>query len=247
MIDKAERVFDSLNRADIVRLLALDHDHRDIERAGGGDLAIGGGAAAVLGDDHVDPVFNQQFPLVALFERTGRENVMRFRNFEPGCDGIDAADQIAMLRRAFEMERFLPADGKEDAFRAVAESLDCVCDGANIGPVVSRFRLPCRAPQRKKRNSGLARRDGGVVRDARRKGMRGIDQKVEFFSRQETGKSVAATEAAATCRHRLGHRFCRASGQRKQAVAIGATGQRGGQLSCFGRAAKDQDAVFAHG
>lgn len=247
MIDKAERVFDSLNRADIGRLLALDHDHRDIERAGGGDLAIGGGAAAVLGDDHVDPVFNQQFPLVALFERTGRENVMRFGNFEPGRDGIDATDQVVVLRRAFEMERFLPADGEEDAFRALAESLDCVCDGANVGPAIAGFGLPCRAPQRKKRNSGLTRRDGGVVRDARCKRMRGIDHKVEFFGLQKLGKSSAATEAAASGRDRLGHWFSRSSGQRKQAVAIGTLSQRGCQLTRFGRAAKDQDAVFAHG
>lgn len=247
MIDKAERVFDSLNRADIGRLLALDHDHRDIERAGGGDLAIGGRAAAVLGDDHVDPVVNQQFPFSGFLEGTGREYVMRFGNFEPGRDGIDATDQVVVLRRAFEMERLLPADGEEDAFRALAESLDRVCDGANVGPAIAGFGLPCRAPQRKKRNSGLTRRDGGVVRDARRKGMRGIDQKVEFFNFQKSGKSVAATEAAAAGRNRLCHRLGRSSGQRKQAVAIGAPGQRGCQLPCFGRAAKDQDAVFAHG
>ncbi len=247
MIDKAERVFDSLNRADIGRLLALDHDHCDTERAGGGDLAIGGGAAAVLGDDDVDLVLDQQLTFGGLLERTGRENVMRFGNVEPGCDGIDAADQVAVLRRTFEMKRLLSADGEEDTFRHGAKSADRVRDGANTRPAIARFLLPHGAAQSKKQNTGTACGDGGVVGDASGKGMGGIDQKIEISSLQKFGKSVAATEAAAAGRNGLHHRLGRASGQRKQAVAIGALSQRGGQLPRFGRAAKDQDAVFAHG
>lgn len=247
MIDKAERVFDSLNRADIVRLLALDHDHRDAERTGGGDLAIGGATAAVLGDDQFDPVFHQQFAFGFLLEGAGRENVMRTRNVEPRHDGIDAADQIMMQRSAFEMESLLSADREEDAFWRRAEGLDRLCDRANAGPTITGLLFPRRTAQSEKRNSGPARRHGSVMRDARRKGMRGIDQKVEIFSLQEIGKPVAATEATAAGGNWLGHGLCRASGQRKQNVTLRAQRQTGGQLPGFGRAAKDQDTVFAHG
>ncbi len=247
MIDQAERVFDSLNRADIVRLLALDHDYRDTESACSRDLPMGGRAAAILGDDDLDPVLDQKFPFGRLLEGAGRQNVMRLGNVEPRCDGIDAADQITVLRSAFDVEGLLSADGEEDSFRHGAESIDRLWDGANTRPAIARFLFPDGAAQGKKRNSGAARSDGGVVRDACRKGVGGINQKIEIFSLQKIGKPGATTEAAASDRNRLGHGLCRASGQRKQAVAIVALSQRGCQLPRFGRAAKDQDAVFAHG
>ena len=77
--------------------------------------------------------------------------------------------------------------------------------------------------------------------------MGSVDQKVEIFSRQETGKPVAATETAAAARHRLSHGFRRSPGERQENVAVRAQSQRGCQLPRFGRAAKDQDTVFAHG
>lgn len=247
MIDKAERVFDSLNRADIVRLLALDHDHRDTERTGRSDLAIGRRAAAVLGDDDLDPVLDQKCALSGLLEGTGRQNVLRIGYAELRHDGIDAADQIAVLRCVFEMEGLLSADGEENAFWGGVESLNRLCDRVNIRPAIAGLWFPRGAAQGKKRNSGAARRDGRIVRDACRKGMGGIDQKVETLGLQKIGKAVAATEAAAAGGNRLCHRLRRSSGQRKQAVAIGALRQGSGQLPRFGRAAKDQDAVFAHG
>ena len=247
MIDKAERVFDSLNRADIVRLLTFDHDHPDTERTGRSDLAVGCRPAAVLGDDDLDPVCDQKCALSGLLEGPGCENIAGIGCAELRRNGIDAADQIAVLRCAFEMEDLLSADGEENAFWGGIESLNRLSDGVNTGPAIAGFRFPHGAAQGKKRNWGAARRDDCIVRDARRKGMGGIDQKVETLGRQKIGKPVAATEAAAAGGNRLCHRLCRASGQRKQAVAIGALRQGSGQLPRFGRAAKDQDAVFAHG
>ncbi len=247
MIDKAERVFDSINRADIVLLLALDHNDRDTQRAGGSDLAIGRRAAAVLGDDDFDPVLDQKCAFGGLLEGAGRQNVLRMGYAELRHDGIDAPDQIAVLRCAFEIEDLLSADGEENAFWGGIESLNRLSDGVNIRPAIAGLRFPRGAAQGKKRNSGAARRDDCIVRDARRKGMGGIDQKVEIFSLQKLGKPVAATEAAAAGGNRLCHRLCRSSGQRKQAVAIGALRQGSGQLPRLGRAAKNQDAVFAHG
>ena len=44
----------------------------DAERARRGDLAVGRGAAAVLGDDDVDAVLGQQRAIVGLAERAAR-------------------------------------------------------------------------------------------------------------------------------------------------------------------------------
>ena len=145
------------------------------------------------------------------------------------------------------MEGLLSADGEEDAFWHGANSVDCVWDGANACPAITRLLFPDRAAQGTKRNSSAVRHDGGVVRDARGEGMGGVDQKIEIFGLQKLGKSVAAAEAAAQVGTGCAIRLRRASCQRKQAVAIGALRQGGGQLPRFRRAAKDQDAVFAHG
>lgn len=247
MIDKAERVFDSLHRADIVRLLALDHDYRDTQRTGGCDLTIGGRAAAVLGDDDVDPVAGEKGALGGFLKGAGRQNVARIGYAELRQDGIDAADQILVLRRMFEMEDLLPANGEKDTFWRRAKRRNRLRNGTDAGPEIAGLLFPGEAAKRKKCNAGAACRNRRIVRDARRKGMGGVDQKVEIFRLQKTGKPVAATEAAAAARHRLSDGFRRSPGERQENVAVRAESQRGCQLPCFGRAAKDQDTVFAHG
>ena len=58
MIEPRQQLFDRRRR---LRIGGPPHqDHRQAERARGRDLAIGGVAAAVLGDDHLDPVLGSR-------------------------------------------------------------------------------------------------------------------------------------------------------------------------------------------
>jgi len=247
VIDKAERFLDSINRSHIGRLLALDHDYRDVERTGSGDLAVGRSAAAVLGDDHLDPVLRQEAAFGGFLERAGSEDVARIGNVEGRYHRIDTADDVVMMWGALEMERLLSPDGQENAPRRFAECTGRIGDGTDAGPTIARLLFPRGTAQGKKRNAGFVRCNRRVVRNSRREGMRCVDQKLEILSLEETGKPLAATETAAAHRNRLGHGLRRPSGEREQQIAIRATCQGGGQLPRFRGAAEDQDAVFAHG
>ena len=56
MIEPGDRVIDRLDRGRIRRGRAAQQNHLDAERARRRDLAVGGVAAAVLGDDDFDLV-----------------------------------------------------------------------------------------------------------------------------------------------------------------------------------------------
>ncbi len=74
---------------------AGDHDDLDPEGAGGGEFWLGGGAAGVLGDDHVDGVREEQVAFVRLLEGAaggdecgaGRQDGRRFDGSDDVADG----------------------------------------------------------------------------------------------------------------------------------------------------------------
>lgn len=247
MIDEAERVFDGVRRADLGRLLTLDHDHLDAPLPCGCDLAIGRRATAVLGDDHVDVVPLQQFALGLFLEGAGGEDVTGLGNIERRGDGIDAADDVAMLRRIVEMEGFLPSYRKEDAAGRCADRRNSLGNRGDTGPAVAGLLLPDGTAEREKGDAGRSRRNQRIVRNPRGKGMRRIDQEIKFFVRQESGESVTAAEATAANRDRLGHGLGRAPRQRQMQIPIVTLRQGSRQLPRFRRAAEDQDTVSAHG
>ena len=246
MIDKGERFFDGTHGADIGRLLALDHYHLDAKAARRRDLAVGRLAAAVLGDDDLDLVDHQKLPFRLFLERAGSEQVTRMANAKRRRDRIDTADQIVVLRRAFEVEGLLPADGEEDASRRLAQHAGCFGNRGNAGPAVAGSPFPAGTSQREEGDFGSLRRHRRVLRNPCREGMRRVDHQVEFFRLEECGKAVAAAKAAAAHGCRLGQGLGRSSGQRQQQVAIRAIRQGGRQVPRFGRSAENQDAVFAH-
>ena len=246
MIDKGERFFDGTYGADIGRLLALDHDNLDAKPTRRRDLAVGRLAAAVLGDDDLDLVVHQKLPFRLFLERAGSEQVTRMGNAKRRCNRIDTADQIVVLRRAFEVESLLPADREEDASRRFAQRPGCFGNRGNADPAVARLPFPAGTSQCEEGDFGSLRRHRRVLRNPSREGMRRVDHQVEFFRLEEFGKAVAAAEAAAAHGYRLGQGLRRPSGQRQQQVAIRAIRQGRRQVPRFGRSAENQDAVFAH-
>ena len=99
MIEPGDRLFDRLDRGSIGRGRPAQHDNVDAERARRGDLAVGRGAAAVLGDDHIDAMLGQQRTIVGFAERAAAGDVADMRQRQRRIDRIDAADQIIVLRR----------------------------------------------------------------------------------------------------------------------------------------------------
>ena len=167
-----------------------EQEHLDAERARRSDLAIGGAAAAVLGDDRVDAMLFQQRSLVGLGERPARQNVGRIRNAERRLDRIDAADDIGMLRRAPRKRRSpaARAPGRRGAARHPAPPTA----SSDAGHLASSGRLrPASQAGRRSATSGtpaMPAASAALCRDARRIGMRRIDQQID---------AVVASDSAA--------------------------------------------------
>lgn len=246
MIDQTQRFFDGPHGADIGRQLARDHDDLDTERASGGDLGVCCAAAAVLGDDRVDAMIPEEVKLRLLRKGAGRENVTSIGYAQRWRHGIDAADDIVMLRCAFDMKGLLPSDGEEDAAGLFAERADGFGDGGYARPPVAGLPLPAWATQGKDGRSGFLRGPGRILRNLCGEGMRRVDEEIELFGLQKARKSVNATEATQARRDRLCHGLRGPAGKGKQNVAIRTRREFAGQLPRFGRTAENEDAVFAH-
>ena len=246
MIDRRQRVFDSLDRSHDGRHSAADHENLYAEHARRFDLRIGGVAAAILGDHGVDAMVPQERQFGIQREGAAVENEGGVIEFQGRRDGIDAADQIEMLRSRLCRMRLLPAGRKEDAARRGSKRLDGFGNGRNMGPAVAVFLAPERAAQGDGRNTGHFCSLGGIRGNSGGKGMRGIDQQVEFAFAQEARQPFGSAKAANPHGNRLFGRFFRTSGKRQQDIGVGALPQRGRQLARLARAAQYQNAEFCH-
>lgn len=247
MIDQRHRRLDRADGGDAGRLLALDHDHIDPEFAGRRDLAIGGAAAGILGDNDVDVAPGQQSCFVGFAEWPAGENVAAIRCGKRRIDRIDAAHEIAVPGGRREAAGFLPADSEEDAARLAAECGDRRIDICDPRPAIAGERFPGRTAEHKERNARSFGRAGGIGRDLVREGMRGIDKQVDLFLGQVLNEPLDAAKTAYPGRQGQGLGIRRASGKRDHCLDILPLRQPLGQPTRFGRAAEDQDTGFGTG
>ena len=244
MIEPAERVVDSVYTRRIRSQRPARHDHLKAERARRGDLAISRGTATVLGYDDFDLVLCHQRVVIRLAERAARSDVGDMRKPQRRLHGIDAADQITMLRRACKRREFVAADGDEHIAAFVPDGINCRPDVADFDPSVARNCAPGRPPQNHKCHGGFARRRDGILRNNMCVGVRGVDQRVDTLRDEVIGQSPRAAKTADADRHGVGDRRGRAAGERQRHVKAGAPSEPFRQLPRFRRAAEDED--FCH-
>ena len=241
MIDPRDRRFDTLRCLGGRRRRTAQHDDRDTEGPRRGDLSVCRLATTVLGNDHVDLVLLKQRTVFRFREWTACGDVHGNRNVERRVDGIDTPYQIEMLRRAAEGRNVVPAERQENARRCITQRRDGVGDCFCVDPVVARPPLPWRTPDRQKRNTQGARRLRRIGGDLIRKGMGGVDQKIDVLVAQCTSQAFRTTETANACRHTLIARAGRPPRERKDDIEIAAFRQDSGQRPGFRRTAKDED------
>lgn len=241
MIEPGHDVLDGFDRLDLRHRRPAQHDHGQRKRPCRCDLAIGGGAAAVLGNDDVDAVLRDQRAFAGFREWAARGEVNGMGDIERGHDRINAADQVAVLRRGFERHDVLAAESQEYAAGRIAERLDGVRQLVNLDPTISRHRHPFRPAQHDQGDPGPSCDGCGVGGNRRRIRMRGIDDGVDALAAEMIREALDAAKAADAHRDWLYSRRRRAAGERKRDGETGARGKTSGQLPGFRRAAENED------
>lgn len=246
MIDRRQRRLDSVDRLDDRGRRARHHHHLDPEQAGCLDLRIGGGTAAILGDDDVDVVLPQQSAFTVQRERTPIKDIVDIIKRKRRFDGINAANEVVMLRRGFGMMRTLPARRQEDMAGEGAKRFDGSRNAPHLLPAIARPALPFGTAQSDGSNAGGLSRESRIGRNALGEGVRDVDQQIISSGLQEIGECGSAAETADTNRNRLYGRFFGASGKRQKNITIVPCRERLGQQPRLAAAAKDQDAGSSH-
>ncbi len=246
MIDRSQRRLDSFDRFDDRGRSARHHHHLDTEQAGCLDLRIGGGTAAILGDDDVDVALPQKIAFTVQRERTPIKDIVDIIKRKRWFDGIDAANEVVMLRCGFRMMGTLPARRQEDSAGEGAKRFDGSRNALHVPPAIARPTLPFGTAQSDGSNTGGLSRESGIGRNALGEGVRGVDQQVISAGLQESGKCGSAAETADANRNRLRGRFFGAAGKRQQNIAIIPRRERLGQQPRLAGAAEDQDAGSSH-
>ncbi len=215
--------------------------HRYAEAACGGDLAVGGRATAVLGDNDVDGVREQQGAIIVLAERAASPEVSRVGHGERRVDGFDAANEISVLRSPGKRRNFLPAKREKHVLRLGPEVRYRILGALNLDPSVAGYRAPWRAPQGKHRRVG--QRGGGdrVCGDLLRIRMRRIDQYTDLVLPQMARQPVDPSESAAAHRHGLGQGSRRAARERQGRGDVMASRETFSELPGLRRPSENQD------
>ena len=221
------------------------HENLDPERARRGNLTVGCVPPAVLADDRVDAMGEQQLALGAFRERATRNQITRVWHAKRRLDRIDTAYEIMVLRRRRERREFLAAECEKDVARFGSECPHGVRHIGDFGPTIACRLLPGRPSQRKQPHPGSS---GGTCRVLRNRGgvrVRCIDQRIDAFAAQIIGETIRAAEAAdAHCNWLLARR-CGTAGERDGDSKIRVCCKPRREATRLRRAAENEDA--SHG
>ena len=223
-----------------------DHDDRQAKLARSRDLAVGGLAAAVLGDDYLDAVDAQKRTLIGFRKRSAIEDVMRAGDPLSHVHRLDASHDVAVLRTDSEATGFLPSDGEKHRARRFAEQSRRVVDFAGRDPVVAGLRLPWRSLQPHERHGGRTRRLNGIGGDACCERMGGVDEHVDLPCPQPLRQPSHATEAADAYVSGLRQRIFRSPGERERHAHIAARNEAAGKRARLAGAAEDENMRDGH-
>ena len=246
MIDKPHRFLDRPGAVAVRRPLPLDQNDGKAEAARGGDLAVGGLAAGILADDHVDATLAQKRLLRLDGEGAAGEQVVDMGSGKRRIDGINAAHEIMVLRRGIESLRLLPADGEEHAARHIAQRRHGPGHRGNPRPAVALDLLPAEPFEPEERNARRRARRAGIGGNPPCKGMGRIDQQVDGLGQEMGLEPRRAAEAAGAHRDGLRRGVERAAGERQRDGKIGPAGKPAREAARLGRAAQYEDAFLVH-
>lgn len=222
------------------------HDHRNAKRAGSFDFRKGRLTAGVFRDDHLDAVALQHVYLIGKRKGSTRRDVARIRNLKRRVYRIDAADQIAVLRRGFKGQELLSAKRQKSVCAGGTQDGDRFLDASHVQPTVALPRHPSRARQSDKSDACHVSSPYSIGGNARRIRVRSIHQQIETFLGNIARQALSAAEAADAHRDGLLDRVLRAARHGQQNSVAGFIGKLSGQNAGIRRAAENEDGA-CHG
>lgn len=245
MIDPGNRFRNRLNRTHRGQFRSSQHNNRNAKRASRRDLAIGHGAAAVLGHEHFDTMSREKRALVGLGEGSASDDISDVRECERRNDRIDAADKIMVVGRGLERREFFAAMGEKDPPRRLTEHPGRLRYIVDLGPSIAGDRLPDSPAQRQQRKTGDHSGAGRIGRDDRSVRMGRVDQRIDPLRQQIFGQSFDTAESTDPHRCRLRRRGRCPARERERHNKIRPAGQSPRQRPRLRRAAKNEDTHVA--
>jgi histidinol-phosphate aminotransferase len=172
-----------------------DHDDWEAKLARGVELGLGQPAAAVLGDEHVDPVPAHQRTLGGRVVRAAGEENLAGRGQRAGRR-VDAADQEPHPVQGRERGEPLPPGSQEGALPERRQHPRGVSQRLGRMPRVTIASDPGWPDQAEHGRPGARARGRGVLRDARRERVSRVDDRGRVLRCEPVSESVGAAESA---------------------------------------------------
>jgi hypothetical protein len=245
MIKPSNRRTDSCHRGHFQFRRSPQQHHGNSELARRSDLTVSRAAAAVLRDDDLNRMREEQRSLVFFFKRASRDDVVRIRYRERWFHRIDASNQIMVLRRRGKLRELLSTHGEEHILGLDAQRANGLACIEHFGPSITGDRLPWRPAQR---NHRCTRLHGGaecVGRNRRRIRMCRIDQCIDLIVEQILREAGDPAEPAAAHGYHLSQRRGGAARQRQGYRDVGTVREVLPELPSLRRPSKNED-VFSH-
>jgi hypothetical protein len=203
MIEPSHDVLHGLDGRYLGQRWTSQQDDGKAEHSCRRDLAVGRSPTAVLGNDHVDGVCDQQCPIIGLGEWTTAGDIGSVRYGERRINRFDAAHEIVVLRRLREGADLGLAERNKNTARRFAECFHCRRGIRHLDPAVARERRPGRTPKREQRDACGCCRRGCISRDDRSVRMRRVDEGIDAFGGEILRKPLGAAESADSHRRAL--------------------------------------------
>jgi len=228
------------SRRTIRRGRPFEHEYRDSQGSGGGDLAVGGAAPAVLCHDGVDGIRLQKCVVGGVRKRSPREYVGCMWHVERRLDGIHTSDEVMMLWCTAERPQLLAPHREKNPPRAAAQCPHGTFRPGYIDPKVAVSCLPGGPAQSQDWRAGFRGSRCGIRGDCASVRMRCIDQEINAVGPQIVRKTLHAAEAAHADRNALVGR-CAGSTRQRNCCGERKPRESRGELASLSRTSQNQD------
>lgn len=243
MTEPRHHVIDSAGHGSVSNCGSGNHDHGQVQAAGGLQLCQSAAAARVFGDDMGDGVGAHQVDVGFNGKRAAIKDDFGIRQGQRIVGRIDKTQQVEMLRLGRKEGKCLLADGEENAGGFRGQGGDGGFSIGDMVPVIALLRRPFRAFVGDQRGVGHPARLNRVAADLGGKWVCGIDDMGDFGVEYVVGETLHTAVAAQSGGQGLPDRVGGASGIGKYGVDA-CVGESVGKRRCLGCATQKKDAHY---